>query len=259
MFGAAIALLIFLHFTKLSIPAESLVVGFFRPIFPKFYATSSYFRNLYNEQADKRDFAAENKKLKEEINHLTVKNSRLNELEEENNTLRKYLNFFKENNTRYLMADIISSEGSESGALGQTVIINKGSNDGLKEGLAVVSNRGIILGKIKNVKDVLSEVSITTNQACKLAATIQNQDRTAGVAEGDLGLTIKMNFIPQTKEVKTGDVVITSGLEENIPRGLIIGAIVKVDKENNQLWQSATIEPLIDVSNLAQVSVLFRD
>lgn len=256
MLGAAVGLLIFLHFTKILLPAESLAIKSLRPIFSKFYSASSYFRNTYNAQADKRDLADENKKLLEQINDLIVKNSRLEELENENDTLRSHLNFLKESQAGYVMSNIISSGVFNVSGSGQIFVINKGKKDGFKNGLAVVSSQGIIVGKIINTKDNISEVCLTTSQKCKLAATIQNQDKTTGIAEGDFGLTIKMWFIPQTKEIKIGDTVITSGLEENIPRGLVIGAVSKVNKENNELWQTATIEPMLDLESLTIVSVL---
>ncbi|MBU2416305.1 rod shape-determining protein MreC, partial [Patescibacteria group bacterium] len=70
------------------------------------------------------------------------------------------------------------------------------------------------------------------------------------------GLTIKMDFIPQNKRINNEDIVITSGLEKNIPKGLVIGKITRINKNNNEVWQNAIIEPLADLDNLIIVSVL---
>ena len=157
---------------------------------------------------------------------------------------------------KYLISDVVSRSGFDSSRPNQTLIIGKGERDGLRPGLAVLGGRGIVIGKIVSTKDHLSEICLTVNPECKLAAAIQNEDKTSGIAQGDLGLTIKMSFIPQTKKIEEGDTVITSGLEQDIPKGLVIGSVSQVHKENNELWQNAIIEPLIDFNDMTIVSVL---
>jgi rod shape-determining protein MreC len=155
------------------------------------------------------------------------------------------------------MGNIISA-GGQDGFLSrnQTVIIDKGSHDGLVFGLAVVSSQGMIVGKIAEVKDDISIVNLITNPACKLAATILNSEKTMGVAEGEFGLVVKMNFIPQNTNITQSEIVITSGLEQNIPRGLVVGKITQVLRISNELWQNATIEPLVNLDNLIVLSVI---
>ena len=106
------------------------------------------------------------------------------------------------------------------------------------------------------VKESISLVYLTNNSKCKLAATVLEQEGTGGVTEGDLGLTIKMGFIPQSKNIQKDNIVITSGLEYLIPRGLAVGRIIEVTKDNNELWQNAVIESMADNENLVIVSVL---
>ena len=162
------------------------------------------------------------------------------------------------------MANIISRGELEGDvANSRSVVIDKGLRDGLFAGLAVVSfvgpgdsSQGVIIGKIVNVKDNLAEIYLVTNKNCKLAAAILGEEKTSGIVTGELGLTSKMEFIPQTENIKEGDLVATSGLEQNIPRGLVIGRVTKVIKENNEVWQSATIEPQIDLDSLSVISVL---
>ena len=156
------------------------------------------------------------------------------------------------------MANIISrGEGNQS------VVIDKGFRDGLVPGLAVVSStalgtssQGVIIGKIINIKEQIAEVYLVTNRNSKLAASILGENKTSGIASGELGLTIKMDFIPQTENIKAGDIVATSGLEPSIPRGLVIGRVTKVNKENNEVWQTAVIEPLVSLNALSIVSIL---
>ncbi|MDD4271719.1 MAG: rod shape-determining protein MreC [Patescibacteria group bacterium] len=263
--AAVITLLIFLHYFKLLIPLESFLNNGLKPVFGGFYSLSANINKTYSTQAQKQDLAAELKQAEERINQLTAENIKLRFLEEENLALRKHLNFFGKNSQRYLMSNIIS-RGELTGSSGegnQTVVIDKGSADGLFPGLAAVSStavgtssQGVIIGKIINVKEHIAEVYLVTNKNSKLAASIFGENKTLGVVSGELGLTVKMDFIPQTENIKTGDIVATSGLEQSIPRGLVIGRVAKVIKENNEVWQSAIIEPAVDLDALAIVSIL---
>jgi len=262
---SVILLLIFLHYAKLLNPVEAFLNRSFKPLFSGFYSIGANINETYLREAKKQDLSAELKQAEEKINQLTAENVKLRFLEEENLALRKNLNFLNKNNRRYLMANIIS-RGELTGSSGggnQSVIIDKGSADGLFAGLAVVSStaigtssQGVIIGKIINVKDNISEVYLVTNKNNKLAASIFGESKTSGIASGELGLTVKMDFIPQTENIKAGDIVATSGLEQNIPRGLVIGRVTKVSKENNEVWQTATIEPMVNLDVLSIVSIL---
>ena len=261
---AAILLLLFLHYSKLLNPLESFLAQGLKPVFKIFYSFSSGLSQTYFDQTAKIDLAAELKKARETINQLTAENVELKFLKEENSALRKQLNFLAKSGERYLMANIIS-RGELTGGMAdsRSVVIDKGLRDGLFPGLAVVSfvspggsGQGVIIGKIVNIKDNLAEIYLITNKNCKLAAAILGEKKTSGIVSGELGLTIKMDFIPQTENIKEGDLVATSGLERNIPRGLLIGRVTRVIKENNQVWQSATIEPQINLDSLSVVSIL---
>lgn len=262
--AAVILLLIFLHYSKALNPVESFLGYIFKPIAGGFYSLGSTISRTFSDQSAKKDLADKLKAAEEKVNQLTVENVKLKFLEEENSVLRKHLNFLANSGGRYLMANIISRgelAGDESDS--RSVIIDKGSRDGLFAGLAVVgstaygtSSRGIIIGKVVNVKERLAEIYLITNKNCKLAAAILGDNKTSGIARGELGLTVKMEFISQTENIKAGDVVATSGLEKNIPRGLVIGRITQVIKENNEVWQSATIEPLVNLDSLSIISIL---
>jgi len=256
-FIAVIGLLIFLHLTKILLPVESLIARIFNPILSGFYSISSSLRTTYNEQTSKGDLLAQIKDLENQLNQLTVENVKLKTLEEENQILREHLQFLTKQESEFVIANIIS-RGSIDNPVTQSniIIINKGTEDRITQGLPVISSQGIIVGKVMEVKDYLAEVYLTTNSICKLAATIQNQDKTSGIVQGELGLTVRMEFIPQSEEIKIGDIIVTSGLEYNIPRGLVIGKVSQVIKDSNELWQSAVVEPMVDLDELIIVSVL---
>lgn len=264
MHGAVVGLLIFFHFLGILVPIESSISRWLNPVLKNFYSLGSGLRSTYNERTNNQVLINKIKQLENQSNKLIIENVKLKILEEENQILRQNLKFFAKNQYHYKMANIISRGESADLIHGnQMIIIDKGSNDGLSIGLPIVSpdiygseNQGVIVGKIIGIKDNLSEVCLLNNQNCKLAGSLLGQTKTNGIVHGELGLTVKMEFIPQTEKIDKHNIIITSGLEQNIPKGLVIGKVTEVVQDSNELWQSATIEPLIDFDDLIIVSVL---
>jgi rod shape-determining protein MreC len=250
-------LLVFFHWTGLSLPIENLIIGIVSPLAVKLHNVSSNISSYYSEATDRRSLDDILKKQEADIAEITKDNARLHVAEEENITLRQYLKFFTENKYQYLMANVVSREvASFSPSERNKLIINKGLNDGVREGLVVVNDLGLVVGRITKVKDNLAEVSLLIDKGCRLAVSIQGDEGVAGVAQGESGLTIKVDFIPQTKVINQGQLVVTAGLENDVPGGLVIGKVSQLDKASNELWQQAVVEASADLDNLKIVAVI---
>ena len=257
---AVIVLLIFLHSTGILKPLENVFSNTLSPVFEFFYSGASKIRNVYGGQVDKRDSNLIIAELGKENRVLIAENAKLKMLEEENEYLKKQIDFRKDNNYKYVVAEIISrNDLMNNSSEEKSIIINRGARDGVENGLVLLDSEGIVIGKVLETRDAISRACLVVDKKCKFAASIQNQDRTSGVSEGELGLTIKMDFIPQTEVLKKSDIIVTSGLENNIPRGLAIGKVSKLIKENNSLWQKAVIEPLVDFDSLVMVSIILPE
>ena len=257
LFGAVIGLLIFLHFVRILNPIENTLIFILNPFTTSISSIASGISDNYHDGQDKQELANQVILLEKERNQLLSENVQLKIIEEENQNLRQHLEFLTENKYNYVLANVIS-RGSflKSSENEQVIMIDKGLRDGIFPGLALVNSEGMIVGKIFSVEGSLSEAYLIVDQNCKLAAMIQNKDRTIGVTQGNLGLTIKMDFIPQTEEIFQGNVVVTSGLEENIPKGLVIGKVIQVNQDNNEVWQNAVIEPMVNLDSLSVLSIL---
>lgn len=256
-YAAVVGLLIFLFIFKIFSPIESIVRRVINPVLKPLYSFTAKLSSKFNAQANRQDLSQQVKSLADERNGLIEDNVRLQMLEEENSVLREQLGFLTRNNHRYVVSNVISrGDLTDDSQISETVIIDKGSDDGLYDGLSVVSGNGVVVGKVVETKNNIAKVCLTNNANCKIAASILSREKTNGIIEGELGLTMKMDFIPQTVKIEKGDSVITSGLEDNIPRGLIIGKVAEVRSESNEAWQSAVVEPLINPDDLIIVSVL---
>jgi len=255
--AAVFGLLLILYSAGALRPVANFLSFAAKPLARRFYSWGTGFNNSYNDRREQADMAEQVAALTKEVARLTVDSARRRELEEENNKLRSQLNFFSNQSFRPVVANIIAKEAApELNEQVQDILIDKGQSAGLRVGLGVVSEDGVIIGKITEVKDNTAKLCLTTSPGCKLAAALQNVDRTQGITDGDLGLTIKMGYIPQPEKITIGDIVITSGLGGNIPRGLVIGTVAAVRNEKNEVWQDATINPVSDFNNLTVVSVV---
>lgn len=257
-FLATAVLLIFLHFTGLLRPAGKYLEIALNPAIAKSQVWSSGIRLWYKDTFYHGDLAAENRALKSQVEELTAANVELKKVQDENSQLRQHLKFLEgDTKQKYVMANVVSREvfsGPEESR--GDLIINKGREDGLIPSLAVLNEQGVVVGKITKVEEKTSAFVLITNSDCKFAAAIGDKGRTIGITSGNLGLTINMDFIPQSEKINIGDVAATSGLEPGIPAGLVIGRVNKVDKDSNEIWQSVNLEPLANLDDLIIVSVI---
>jgi len=257
IFVVVFGLLFFLHLIQVLRPLENFLLYLIKPVSSKLYSLGNSFDQSYTDSRDKTDLNVKIADLTSEVARLTVDKAAWQEVTEENQKLRRQLNFLSANNFKAVTANVLAKEAAaETGEQSQDLIIDKGARDGLRLGLGVISEEGVIVGKIMDLKETSARICLTTSPDCKLPAAIQNQNKTQGLTDGDLGLTIKMSYIPQLEKIAYSDIVVTSGLGGNIPRGLVIGKVVQVKNESNEVWQEATIESLVNLNNLTVVAVI---
>lgn len=218
------------------------------PLQSLFYSSSADIKG----QQSRDELLKENNGLKEKIGELAPDESRLKELEIENQLLRQQLNFVEGHGYNFVTARVVSQGSQDNIAV---FIINRGEADGIKLGYPVMAGDGVVVGRIVEVTNNQATFLALTDNRSRLAATVQNNDATIGLVEGEHGISIKMDMIPRDEEVKPGQIIITSGLQENIPRGLLIGLVDKIDDTSSELFKKAYLYPLVDYHKLNIVTV----
>lgn len=252
----AITFIFIIHAVGLLRPLESLVVYGLGPINKYFHKLAITVRDP-NQEFSRSELESQLLTLKEQRAKEAVDEAQMVLLLEENRKLREQLNFLDNHQYRSLSANILARQNLfDSSDKVQDIILDRGAKDGIVPGLAVVDEQGIIIGKVIESQDNSARACLTVAPDCRLAVAILNKDRTIGLSDGDLGLTIKLDFIPQLEEINLGDIVISSGLGDNIPRGLVVGRVTQVNKQSNEIWQDVNIESLASVYNLTVVSVI---
>jgi len=250
LFLAVIALLIFFNIIAFSGFGQSALSGL-----------NNFFKSLSSQNTESKSKLLEEViALRQKIESQEVNLAEKKILEEENEKLRSYLNFFKEDSFKYVLAEVLWQENLLNLSYNnQNIVINKGSRDGIYEGLAVVSEAGIVVGKVIAVESRTSQVCLISNNFCKMSVALLNSSGSIGLAEGNLGLSIKINFVPQGENIREGDQIISSGLERDIPRGLLLAKVNHVDYEYSDIWQNIIAEALFNPSRLNILAVIIPE
>ncbi len=137
-----------------------------------------------------------------------------------------------------------------------TIVIGRGSVDGLRIGMVVTTPDGTVIGKLQQVHARLSTVLILTDSQSAVASRVDNAPHSPGVAVGERGLSVRMEYIPKSDPVEAGQVVVTSGTEPLIPAGLVIGSVSSISSRSGDVFQTAAITSSIDVASLNVVGVI---
>ncbi|MFH1597704.1 MAG: rod shape-determining protein MreC [Patescibacteria group bacterium] len=250
---AVIILLIFLQSFNAMKPIDTVVTWILNPITSSFYNFGLKTRNFFTNQESAEQLQEENQHLKDQINNLLIEKSKLITENESYEKLSQQLLFIEENQFQSVSASVV---GLNLTTESKTFIINKGSNHGLNSGYPVIIQDGILIGRLIDVEPQISKLRLITDSRSIISAQIQNDQSSLGVVEGELGLSLKMTLIPQDDIVETNQLVISSGLDLNIPRGLLVGQITKLTSQTGELFQSATVSPVASLDHISIVSII---
>lgn len=195
-----------------------------------------------------------NAELEEQLAQLTGEVVFLREIASDYERLSNLLEYTSSTtNQDYLTADVIGQ-----GQIGfiRSIIINKGTRDGIAVGMPVVTELGLV-GRIWRVTANSSQVQLVTDQNSFVSGRLQSS-RAEGTIGGE-GLAsgqLEMLFIPLDATVPSGDIVVTSGLGGNFPPDVVIGQVISVRNLEFELTQEAQITSFIDFSTLEFVLVV---
>ncbi len=164
------------------------------------------------------------------------------------------LNQFAQSTKHRLIVSSVLAVNSDPGIRGLT--IDKGQADGLRPGLAVVVDDGLVIGKLVEVRQAVSSVLLVTDRQSIMAARVQNTSQSLGVVRGERGLALRMEFIPKNDAVLPGQPVVTAGSESGIPADLVIGTIAEPSIRAGELFQNATVTSPVDFPRLRVVAVV---
>jgi rod shape-determining protein MreC len=193
-----------------------------------------------------------NFELESEVAELQSQVIQLQQQVGETEVLAALVNFEQANpENRYQGAAVI---GRDPSPFLHYVIVNVGSNDGIRRGMPVVTDQGLI-GRVDAVIADASRVQLITDPASTVNVRLQNAEVDASL-NGSITGDLNLNLIPQDSALESGDLVLTSGLGGGYPPNLIVGQVGNVRTNDVDLFQQANVQPVVDFNQLQIVLII---
>lgn len=224
-----------------------------------FYSISEPIQKVFwgagDRVSDFFEYFGRAKELKEEVEKLTFENQELisqiaglKELEDENKALREALEIELQKDFKLILVQIIGKDISQD-----FILIDKGKNDGVSEGMPVITQQKVLVGKISEVYNDFSKVMLISNKKSSFDAKILDKD-ISGVIKGEGSFKALFDLLPRDKEIFYGDTVISTSMGGIFPAGLLVGQIKEVKRGDIDPFQKAEIEPFF---NIEEINYLF--
>jgi rod shape-determining protein MreC len=207
--------------------------------------------NMWQQYMALQNVEEENHRLRQEIDWLRGQNSQLREAAAATQRLSALLQFKEQALPTMIAAQVI---GRDSSNRYKSVILNKGDSDGIQKDMGVITPSGVV-GRVVKTTGATSVVLLVTDPNNAIAGLIQ-RTRDEGIVEGTPQGRAKLKYIPMLSAVKEGDHIVTSGLVGGFPRGIAIGTITGIEREEGALFQTADLSPDVDVNHVEEVLII---
>lgn len=194
--------------------------------------------------------AAETARLREEILHLKAGQVALEELRAENQRLQRLLDFSTQLEHQPITARVIAVDAT---SWFRSITIDRGSLDGLHEGMAVVTEAGVV-GRVMTCAPHSARVSLIVDPSSGISSLIE-RTRVRGVCRGT-GDGLSLDYVELNDDLRSGDMLVTSGLGGGFPKGLVIGTVANVAQSGFDMFRSVQITPAVDFTRLEEVLVV---
>jgi len=231
-------------------------VGVVERVFQK---PANYVAGFFENVEDVKRTYEENKTLKEKLDKYAELSVKVKDLEKDNAKLREVID--KKDSLRDykpIQATVIARNPDKWYDL---ISIDRGAQQGIQKDMAVMTSKGLV-GRVKSVSQFTSTVELLSslNRTNRISAVVEGQERIFGLIEGydKEKQTLVFTKIPSDVKVEKDQTVVTSGLSDIFPKGLVIGKIVDVAPDEYGLTQTAYVKPAADLNDVDHVMVTKR-
>lgn len=219
---------------------------------------SSSVNNYFQSISTLRTAQSENDALKQRIQELEVEIQTDKSLALENERLKGLLQLREESQYKLLPAQII---GRDTSAWFDSSIINRGSLDGVKLNMPIVTNGGLV-GRVTAVSPLTAQIALITKEKSGLGAVVGElgaSNALGVVSGGGKREILEMGYVPGSIEVKVGESVYTTGQDGIYPAGLKLGEVVEVQADSATQPQRIFIQPSAKFISMQEVAVLLYE
>lgn len=241
----------------LSARLKHAIGGLFLPLFGLANSGEQLARNTADNLVPRAELQRQNENFRRENQELRLRLNQTDQIQFENARLRQLLGWQKQNAWKLKLANVVLRDPAN---WWDTVQIDLGSRDGLRENLPVLTTDGLV-GRVSSVSLTHSQVTLVGDSACKVSTLIQNDARDNGVITVRAGTLdsslVMLGFLSRNAIIAPGQKVMTSGLGKIFPAGIPVGQIVDSRQVEFGLYTEARVKLAANLSSLEQVWVLF--
>jgi rod shape-determining protein MreC len=208
--------------------------------------------NIWHNYFYLRGVRAENRQLKQQIDQMRLEQVRLSEDAGQARRLQTLLGFKEQFIAKgdTVAAQVIGTSGND---LSQSIYIDKGSNEGVKPDMAVITADGIV-GKVLHAYPTTAQVLMINDQTSGVGAMLE-KTRVQGVVKGTANASVVLERVMSDEKVSPGDVVLSSGGDQIFPKGLPVGVVTRVSP-GHEMFLNIQVKPAADLSRLEEVLVV---
>ncbi|WP_312654046.1 rod shape-determining protein MreC [Proteiniclasticum sp.] len=227
------------------------------PVQKVIYSTNKRMESLIDFFLRYEDVKQENESLLIKNIELEAKLRNFDSMADENVKLKEMFEFKnRQEQYEYLGTNVIGKSGS---GIITSYIIDKGEADGLKKGMAVMTQEGIV-GQVTETASTWSVVETLSSENISIHVTLVEDKENSGILEGHIGSgrkqMAKISYLPIDSTVKEGDNVVTSGLGRFYPPDFYVGKVVKVNEDKGNLMKTAIVETAVNFDDARMLFVI---
>ena len=237
-------------------PVEEAASAVFGPVQRGLRQAAEPVANLVENVDDFDRVDDENRSLRNRIEQLEAELARLREEQIQFRGREALLVVQEGQDEIFLVSEVITRDLT---GLQDVIGLNRGSNDGVEEGMPVLAEGGSLVGVISEVRPGSSFVRLVTDPDASVRA-LHQLSRSEGVVRGDTGGNLRVEFVPRTADVQPGHLFVTSGLGGLMPKGIPIGRVASAEGSAQDVFRRVRLEPLAPLDEVEQVliQVTFR-
>jgi len=230
---------------------ERVAISFISPFQELITHAIDFTKDIWQQYFALVSVAKENQKLRGLLNQASENSNLWHETELANVRLRELLDFQKNIADRVVAAEVI---GKDPSSWFKTVIIDKGKSDGLTKGMPVVMPQGIA-GQVIETANHYSKVMLIIDRNSAVDALVQ-RTRARGVLKGESTDQCRLDYVLRKKDVRIGDIIVSSGADGVYPKGLRIGRVSDVIEHDGDIFHEVFLTPFVDFEKLEEVLVV---
>ena len=223
-------------------PFQKQLTGFFQSV-----------KNIWNQYFFLVSAAKDNQQLKQELGQRLQQLNRCSELGLANDRLRHLLGFEPDTQLPMIAAQVV---GKDPSPWSKTVIVNKGTRDGVRQSDPVVIPEGVV-GVVVEVSSSYAKVLLLIDPNSAVDALVQ-KTRARGIVKGGGAGYCVFDYVLRKHAISVGDTVVSSGLDGVFPKGLRVGRISEIVRQNAGIFQRVYVTPYVDFEVLEEVLIISK-